>query len=186
MTADSFYDNPQYFRKLAQSAEYQEDVSVEQYVTEEAINKFSYLAQQKLAVLPNSGKFHLTKSNSTLKSVTAEPYADWIGIVYLNLPSQAEGEQALKFYTHTKTGLEAIPSNVEARLGGWNSIEEVMEGFVSIDGLSETCWKSWFTVYQRYNRVALWDAKLWHQELKGFGDTINNCRLTQLFYLGSR
>lgn len=185
MTADRFYDNPQYFRKLALAAEYKENVSLEQYITEEAVNKFSYLAQQKLAILDGSGKFHLANANFNVKSVTAEPYADWIGVVYLNLPSQAEGEQALKFYTHIKTGLEAIPNGVEARLGGWNTIDEVVEGFVTIDGLTENCWRSWFTVYQRYNRVVLWDAKLWHQELKGFGDTINNCRLTQLFYLGN-
>lgn len=185
MTADRFYDNPQYFRKLALAAEYRENVSLEQYITEEAVSKFSYLAQQKLAILDGSGKFHLTTDKTDLKPISAEPYVDWIGIVYFNLPSQAEGERALNFYTHVKTGLEAIPNDVEARLGGWNTIDEVVEGFVTIDGLTENCWRSWFTVYQRYNRVVLWDAKLWHQELKGFGDTINNCRLTQLFYLGN-
>jgi len=185
MTADGFYDNPQYFRKLSQTAEYKNNVSVEEYVTEEAVAKFSFLAQQNLKVLPNSGKFHLSTETTDLKPVSADLYADWIGIVYLNLPSQAQGERAVSFYTHVKTGLENIPNSTEAQLGGWNTIDEVLEGFVDIDGLSEKSWTSWFTVYQKYNRVALWDAKLWHQELKGFGDAINNCRLSQLFYLGN-
>jgi hypothetical protein len=186
VSTDRFYDDPYSIRKAALTAEYQNSVSVRSFSNDEAMAKFSSIAQSKLELLEDSGKFYQSLASTAIKPISALPFVDWVGVVYLTLPTQAEGHRALSLYSHNKTGLESFPDDVEAHLGGWTNLEEVLEGFVEIDGLQNSCWTDWFTIYQRYNRAVLFDAKLWHRELQGFGDTINNCRLSQLFYLRNK
>jgi|APGre2960657423_1045063.scaffolds.fasta_scaffold25811_1 hypothetical protein len=188
VSADRFYDDPYSFRKQALAAEYSGNISTASYLTEEAMAKFSHMAQANLEPVADSlsGHFVKTLADTEIKPVNAIPLADWVGLVYLTLPTQAEGSPALSLYTHKKTGLESVPTDIEFRLGNWTCLDEILEGFVGVDGLNESAWTTWYTLYQRWNRVILFDARCWHQELQGFGDTINNCRLYQLFYLRNR
>jgi hypothetical protein len=188
VSADYFYNDPYALRKQALAAEYKDNISVNGLVTDEAIDKLCYIVQSQVELLegfPN-GHFKFTTESTPLGPVSANPQADWIALVYLTLPAQAEGNTALSLYTHRRTNCEGIPSPVEQRLQGWNTAEEMLEGFVLVDGMKEPCWTPWYTAYQRYNRVIVFDAHCWHRELQGFGDAINNCRLTQLFYLRNK
>lgn len=188
VTVDSFYDSPYDVRKKALSLEYQDRFSSEIYISKEALEKFSYLAQQNVEPIMEfpSGKFQISMESHQSDQISANPIADWIAIIYLTLPAQLEGHQCLSFYTHSKTQAERIPTELEQHLQGWTTAEEMFEGFVLIDGKNPSAWTSWFTGFARYNRCIMFDAKLWHSQLKGFGDTINNCRLSQLFFLRNR
>jgi hypothetical protein len=185
VTADGFYEDPLTVRTWALSAEYDGNLSKEAPITQSALEKLSYLAHNRVesvGPLP-FGNFSLTTESKPLDPVGALPGVDWVAVVYLNLPNQAEGKTALSLYRHLRLNSERLPDPVEMRIQGWNNLAEVKAGLVDQDGLDNSCWQAWYTVYQRWNRVVLFDPEQWHRELKGFGDTINNCRLSQLFYL---
>jgi hypothetical protein len=188
VSANNFYDNPSVIRAQALSVEYKDNLSIDSFITNESIDKLSYLVNANVEPVEDlpSGHFKQTHKNSKFISIDACPSADWIAVVYLTLPVQAEGESALSLYRHAKNGSEAIPTSTEMTLQGFNNLLEVKESYVGIDGCNLSAWQSWFTVYQRWNRVVLFDACSWHRELEGFGDTINNCRLSQLFYLRNK
>lgn len=187
VTVDRFYDAPYDIRRQALAAEYKDNLSIQSYVTEEAVGKLSYLAQQPVEPILDfpTGKFQ-THTLDHKWSVSANPIADWIAIVYLALPSQIEGNQCLSLYTHVVTQTENIPNQLQQHLQGWTTEEEMYEGFILQDGQRSEAWSPWFTGFGRYNRCIMFDAKLWHAQLTGFGDTINNCRLSQLFFLRNR
>lgn len=185
VSVDHFYDDPYSIRKAALSLEYKDGLSTTSLTNREAIDKFSYLANaqvQPVDFLP-SGHIKQTYITDKLDSIDARPLIDLIGVVYLTLPSQSEGERSVGLFIHNKTGLENIPTDTNMVMQGWSSLEEIHEGFVAVDGHRPECWTAWYTGFQRYNRAILFDAKLWHQHLQGHGDSINNCRLSQLFYL---
>lgn len=186
VSVNNFYDDPSIVRARALSAEYKDGVSVNSFIFQEAIDKLSFLVNCPVEPVLTSGHFKQTLAGSSPTTITACPEADWVAVVYLTLPIQAEGEQALSLYRHIKNGSEAIPTPVEMKLQGFNNLLEVKESYIDIDGADLTKWQPWFTAYQRWNRVVLFDARCWHRELEGFGDTINNCRLSQLFYLRNK
>lgn len=185
VTADGFYEDPLAIRTWALSAEYENDFTKENLITQSALEKLSYLAHNRVEpVGPLAfGHVSLTMESKALDPVSALPGVDWVAVVYLNLPNQAEGKTALSLYRHLRLNSERLPNPVEMRVQGWNNLAEVKAGLVDQDGANDSCWQAWYTVYQRWNRVVLFDPEQWHRELKGFGDTINNCRLSQLFYL---
>ena len=185
-SANGFYEDPYSVRQQALSAEYKDNLSVESFLTKEAIDKLNYLLNTEVEPVLVSGHFKQTIGNSEFKGIDACPEADYIAIVYLTLPMQSEGDQALSLYRHLKNGSEKIPTPAEMRLQGFNNLLEVKESYLDIDGQHLDRWQPWFTAYQRWNRVVLFNARCWHRELEGFGDTINNCRLSQLFYLRVR
>ena len=186
VSVDKFYDNPLTVRKLALSTEYTNNISKNSFLTEEAINKFSYILQQDLVCLENSGHFLTAYANTPIDPINALPNVDWVALVYLNFPSQAEGQRSLSLYIHKQLNCETLPNIEEQRVQGWNNLEEMYEGFVALEGQQEELWQTWYTAFLRYNRAIIFDAKLWHRQLQGFGDTINNCRLCQLFYFRNR
>jgi hypothetical protein len=185
VTVDNFYDTPYQVRKQALSVDYNGGVSVDNYVFKEAVDKLSYIAGGPVAPVEGlpSGQYRCATQDFPVLSIDAMAGIDWIAVVYLTLPTQAEGEPALSVYRHVKTGSESVPNSTEMRIQGFNNLLEVKDSYVTVDGQNLSVWQAWFTVYQRWNRVVLFDASLWHRELAGFGDTINNCRLSQIFYL---
>ena len=184
--ADGFYDDPTAMRKLAIDAEYNGNISTTSYLNKEAVDKFSYMLGSTVDPILVSGHFKKTLVDSQFNGIDACPDADYIAIVYLTLPLQAEGHPALSLYRHLVNGSEKIPDPIEMQMQGFNNLLEVKESYLDIDGQYLDRWQPWFSVFQRWNRVVLFNARCWHRELEGFGDTINNCRLSQLFYLRAR
>lgn len=188
MTADCFYNNPYSVRKEALTAKYINNVSEEPFFHKEAMEKLCHMVQNNLEILntDNSGKFLCQDKNFSTQNVTAHLSADWVAIVYLSLPNHCQGKTALEICTHKNTGLEYIPTETCALMSGYSCYEEIQEGLLQTDAADPNSWSAWFTVFEKYNRIVIIDAKLWHRQLKGYGDTINNCRLSQLFYLRNR
>jgi len=185
-SANEFYEDPYSIRQQALTAEYNGNISVNSFLNKEAVDKLSYMLNTQVEPVLVSGHFKKTLAGNEFDGIDACSEADYIAIVYLTLPIQAEGEQALSLYRHLKNGSEKIPSAVEMQLQGFNNLLEVKESYLDIDGQYLDRWQPWFTAYQRWNRVVLFNARCWHRELEGFGDSINNCRLSQLFYLRVR
>jgi hypothetical protein len=186
VSVNNFYNDPGAVRAQALTAEYKDNLSVDSFIYQEAVDKLSFLVNQQVEPVLTSGHFKQSHAGSLTTGVNACPEADWVAVVYLTLPVQAEGECALSLYRHIKNGSEAIPTPVEMKLQGFNNLLEVKASYIDIDGNDLTKWQPWFTAFQRWNRAVLFDARSWHRELEGFGDTINNCRLSQLFYLRNK
>lgn len=188
MTADRFYSDPYTIRKQALSAEYENNISKESYLNKEALDKICHMVQNNLEVLTTdaSGKFLYQDSNYQNQQIQTHIEADWLAVVNLTLPNHCKDKTSLEICTHVPTGLECLPTEMTAHLMGYTCAEEILEGLLATDSTKQGLWSPWFTVFERYNRIVVLDAKLWHRQLGGYGDAINNCRLLQLFYLRNR
>ena len=145
VTADGFYEDPLAVRTWALSAEYENDFTKENLITQSALEKLSYLAHNRVeSVGPLSfGHVSLTMGSKPLDPVGALPGVDWVAVVYLNLPNQAEGKTALSLYRHLRLNSEKLPDPVEMRVQGWNNLAEVKAGIIDQDGLDDSCWQAW-------------------------------------------
>jgi len=194
---DNFYDNPFEVYKAAKEAEYEDSCdtnypgrnSVQNYFNEEAHYKIMQLLGREVYSSPDStnGIFRMGKEGEEGKlNVHCDIFDDWAGVLYLNLPVHAQGRKGTSFYIHKQTGLDHTPTKEEMKLHGWTNLWEIKEGFSTIDSKNPNAWEEYMYAPMRYNRLVLFDTKLWHSSGPGFGDSINNCRLVQLFFLAER
>lgn len=194
IVVDNFYENPWELHQSAINAEYETSQdgnypgrnTIRSFFNEEAHKKICQLLGRK--VVPSEetscGCFRSVLEGEKGKlTVHSDSFDDWAAVLYLTLPSQCEGRPGTSFYIHKQTGLDHFPTETEMKLYGWTNLWEVKQGFSTIDSNNPDAWIKYSSVYMKYNRLVLFDTKLWHSTEDGFGDNLNNSRLIQLFFL---
>lgn len=191
---DDFYENPWEMHNLAINAKYEDKNqgnypglnSEKSFLTEESHKKICQVLGKK--VFPSKqtscGHFRISKNNQVGKlKIHADMFDDWAAVLYLTLPSHCEGKPGTSFYVHKQTGLDHWPNDHEMKFYGWKNMYELKKGFCTVDGNDTNSWYKYSTIFMKYNRMVLFDSKLWHSNEDSFGDNIDNCRIVQLFFL---
>ncbi len=95
----------------------------------------------------------------------------WIGIVYLNLPRQCRG--GTSFFTHRPTGICCWPDLYLSKLKQPGFEQRVFRDMARMDR-----WDENLRVSMVFNRLILFDSRMFHQAPCYFGSTLQNGRLT--------
>ena len=193
---DNFYGNPFEVRKIALEAKYPKPAahtypgknSESAYYTQEVHEKIKLLTgEPNIRPTKNSGcgYFRISlESDSHEQDIHIDPDSAWGGVLYLNLPHQLQEDSGTKFWRHKKLNIDRCPDSPEkgAQLG-YTNYQEIYESLIYEDGNDRSKWEQWASAPMKYNRLVLFDPKLWHSHGSNFGTDINNGRLVQLFFL---
>jgi hypothetical protein len=191
---DNFYENPWEFHQAAINAEYETYQNAnypgrnttQKFFSEEAHKKLCQILGRKIIPSNDSscGSFRSVLEDEKGKlTVHSDSFDDWAGVLYLTLPSHCEGKPGTSFYIHKQTGLDHFPTDEEIKMFGWTNVWEIKQGFSTVDTNDPSAWNKYSTIFMRYNRLVLFDTKLWHSTEPGFGNSLNNSRIVQLFFL---
>jgi hypothetical protein len=113
----------------------------------------------------------------------------YAGVLYLNTEEQCcrpDGapRPGTRFWRHKRLGWETFPlSPDEAQRCGYNSIEDIARDVIFKDGHDEGLWHLTELVSMKPNRLVLFSAYLWHSVGEIFGNSDEDGRLTQVFFL---
>jgi hypothetical protein len=107
---------------------------------------------------------------------------EWSGVLYLSRPEQCRG--GTSFFRHRSTGTERAPVCAEelARCH-FQSPQQALDRILGEDSNDESKWETLTVIPMRFNRLVLFRPWLWHSAGDGFGDSLENGRLVQLFFL---
>ena len=187
---DNFYKNPDGVRQLAISSEKEETtggnyagvMTHNAFLTQEHLDIIGYLVRAK--VKPSTqftGKFRFTKTGEVgTQDIHFDPGDNdcaWAGVCYLS-PDVPDNTEGTVFWRHKQSGLEAIPRDEE----GIKPFGDLKK-FLDTDGVDYDKWDRVLTIPYKYNRLVLFRPWLFHSPGTPFGDTIDNCRLIQTFFL---
>ncbi len=103
----------------------------------------------------------------------------WGAIVFLSNPPDPDG--GLSFWQHKRYGWEWAPSKAEYEAAGFASFDEMIERVGWEEGRDRARWTEVMRVPMKFNRLVLFQGLLWHSHTMNFGDTLENCRLVQVF-----
>lgn len=110
----------------------------------------------------------------------------WAGVLYLSRQEDLEANEdsGTTFWSHLRTGLDAIPLTVEGLANyGWHSVAD-LKAFLDTEGKDTSLWKPLLTIPAKTNRLIIFRPWFFHSSSKqGFGDSYDNCRLIQTFFL---
>lgn len=95
---------------------------------------------------------------------------DWAGVVYLSLPEHSDGRDGTLFYRHRDTGLECYDNPDSA------DFQKALA-----DAEQSDAWELIEAVPMRFNRLVLFDSHYFHGASAGFGSSLADCRLIQVF-----
>lgn len=200
---DNFYQDPNQVRNYALMQQYDEPknsnypgvMSKSSFFTDDHYQVFREITNEDIEQQGGSslcGKFRLTKQTDSFTQYIHFDPGDaqvWSGVAYLSLPEHYTNSNGTvinagtSFWKHKETGLEAIPhSKEEISRYGWNSVED-LKHFLETEGINETKWEKTFTVPIKYNRLVLFRPWLFHSSGIQFGNSFNNSRLIQVFFL---
>ena len=116
--------------------------------------------------------FNEVTSENSPNNITSNTHYDWIGIIYLNLPTEKHHlGRVLIFYLHESTGLDCFPNELACKVNGLQNMEDILRCF---DVNNQSYWKEYMNIYVKYNRMILFRADLWHSYGVGFGNELNN------------
>lgn len=166
MVIDGFYQDPDAIREMALKAEYAVDYkfykgsrSVQQF-------RFPFLRERLEQILnikmlnwglPTNGKFQY--------GTYADPrvfHSDqnrWAGVVYLT--PQAPWDAGTSFFVRKDNVLTYDEDHLHMDATAWTEVDRVAN---------------------MYNRLVLWNGRAAHGVTNYFGDKLENCRLTQVFF----
>jgi hypothetical protein len=106
---------------------------------------------------------------------------EWSGVLYLSRPEDCRG--GTNFFRHIATGTDRVPAADQAGRFGAEAQRQSLDRILGEDSNDETKWEALTTVPMRFNRLVLFRPWLWHGAGEGFGDSVENGRLVQLFFL---
>lgn len=183
LTIDNFYDNPDEIRKYALSLEFYRKGNYPGYRSQNYLNAESKEKIQKI-LFPIAGNIKNWISDSTDSFtgsfqictysdrtwIHTDTYNNWAGVLYLTPDAPLSSGTA--FYQHKKTGAYKIQNeDVDTNL---NNRDECFD---------YTKWEKTDVISNRYNRLLLFRADMYHASLDYFGYLNTNCRLTQVFFI---
>lgn len=190
LAIDGFYTNPKAVRELAlgldfnPSGHHKGKRTVEKYIVEGTHEKIEQILGKKIhnwSSQPYNGVFqYCTPADPIVYHYDSQRYA---GVVFLtpNPPPKS----GTSFYRHKKeTWLTKDP----AEYSGWDSklqldmFHDMVMGTDHDDYLDGTKWEEVDRIGNKFNRFAMWDAKLIHSATTYFGKSKENGRLFHMFF----
>jgi len=128
-----------------------------------------------------SGGFQLSLPTSVKQWIHADTFNNWAGILYLN--PDAPLSSGTKFYRHKATKELKCPHRVDPQEVSNLRVEEgKMHGE---DAYDWTKWELVNSVGNVYNRLVLFRPIQYHTSGDFFGTTLEDGRLTQIFFLST-
>lgn len=188
---DGFYTSPDAVRNHVITMEKEEEgagnyagvMTNDRFITDEHIEILSHLVGHPVEPGTQlSGKFRFTKeSDKYTQDIHFDPGNNlWAGVCYLTPNIEIDGTI---FWKHNRTGLESIPLTQEGiKEYGWNGVDDLKK-FLETDGINHFLWTKTLTIPFKYNRLVLFRPWMFHSPGKAFGDSLENCRLIQTFFL---
>lgn len=144
---------------------------------------------------PFTGFFRATKKDDKFyQHIHYDPgfTTSWVGIIYMSKPEDYTLQNGnvldagTSFWKHKELGIEEAPFTEEQAIKlGWGDKNDAVK-FLETDGLDESKWIRTLTIPFKYNRLVLIRPWLFHSPGVAFGDTLENSRLIQLFFLGNK
>jgi hypothetical protein len=194
---DNFYEDPIKIRNIALLEKYQTISPTPgkrstSFSSEEIKEKIQYIIQSygEITYFPilNEGELNYFEGNrkflfdnGNFNYFTAEDYntgwihndhpSDWAGIVYLT--PNAPLKSGIEFYQYNY-------ENEKQEYFQGNDIDEKISS--SFAGKDITKWKRIDKIGNVFNRLILFNSKIYHNIKYFFGENINNGRLTQTFW----
>ena len=115
--------------------------------------------------------FQIQPESYEKDSFVHRDFCDWAAVLYLN--KGHDGEPGTRFYRHRETGLD--------RLGR----DQPREDGPVFDRFELEKWDVMLTVPIQFNRLVLYDAKLFHRNASAWGTTVRDARLVQSFFIAT-
>ena len=132
--------------------------------------------------LQSHGMCRLTLSSDPKTARVHVDDAQWSGILYLSKPEDCRG--GTRFFRHKRTGTDRAPINdTEAQAMGYASVADACNAILGQDSLKMSAWEKTFEIPMRFNRLILLRPWFWHTATPGFGKSVQDGRLIQVFFL---
>tara|TARA_E500000331_G_C17071865_1_gene632975 strand:+ start:183 stop:758 length:576 start_codon:yes stop_codon:yes gene_type:complete len=174
----NFYDNPYEVREMALKLDYNVTGNFPGGRTKPYLSKSVKNSIEQI-VYPYGGK--ITKFNEEYNGafqityswdkswIHADNHNTWAAVCYLtpNAPSSA----GTGFFKHRKTGMMK-PINGKT----------ILDKKIESEGQENFKWEMIQSVSNEFNKIVVYDSKLYHSSLDYFGDTLQNGRLFQVFF----
>lgn len=190
LAIDDFYTNPMAVREMAlgldfnPSGNHKGKRTVAKYIVEGTREKIEQILGKKIfnwSSQPYNGVFqYCTPADPIVYHYDSQRYA---GVVFLT--PNAPPESGTSFFRHkTETWLTKDP----AEYTGWtsklqlNQFHDKVMGTEHDDFLDRTKWEEIDRIGNKFNRFAMWDAKLIHSATTYFGKSKENGRLFHMFF----
>jgi hypothetical protein len=106
---------------------------------------------------------------------------EWSGVLYLSRPEHCRG--GTNFFRHIATGTDRVLAADQGGRLGAEAQRQSLDRIIGRDSNDESRWETLTTIPMRFNRLVLFRPWLWHGAGEGFGDSVENGRLVQLFFL---
>jgi hypothetical protein len=195
LITDDFYENPDSLRDLALGLEFSSRArnfpgqrSTRTLIPTEAKKAFSSILKIKIDSpenrIPYNGCFQLMCARDFEKAyVHVDSSANWAAIVYLSKKIVPEG--GTRFYEHKLTGLKRYPDlkDLSKTAESLDLTGEELAFLLREDRKKKSKWREIDRIGFVYNRFVLYDAQLFHQNGKTWGNSISNGRLTHNFFV---
>ena len=137
---DNFLDSPLDYKKSKQN------------LTKEISYKLNYILLSDTNVIP-------TDVSNPPTEITANYAVDYIAVVYLDFPTECVDKKGIAFWMHKETQDEEVPNETKMEWMGFKTVEEVEKSY---DVSDKSLWKKYMEYFVKYNRLILFDAKLFH------------------------
>ena len=95
---------------------------------------------------------------------------DYVAIIYMSHPGDCKDRKATMFFRHRSTGLETLHPE-----------DQQLNESLYKDRFDYSKWQVIDALDMKYNRLVVFDACRFHGPSPGFGNTIANSRLIQVF-----
>jgi hypothetical protein len=194
IVVDDVYDDPEQIRQGAHRLSYPSPSAGANYAGRNSSDKLlladtdkmlSWVAGESLTGAPDRahGALRLTLAGDVGRyCVHVDVGVDWSGVLYLNRPEQCRG--GTHFFRHRPTGTDHAPvAAADLTRCDAKTPQEAHDRILGQDSNDETQWEPLVTVPMRFNRLVLFRPLLWHSAGDGFGTSIEDGRLVQLFFL---
>lgn len=191
---DEVYDKPEQIRAEAARMMYPSIGGATTYAGRNSSAKFllpdtdqiiSWAVGEKLSGATDRahGAFRLTVAGDIGRyNVHVDTGVDWSGVLFLTPPEYCRG--GTSFLRHCRYGTDHAPrTRAELTPYGVDSPDAVLDLVLGQDSNDPQKWETTMTVPMRYNRLVLFRPLTWHMAGEGFGDSFENGRLVQLFFL---
>jgi len=192
IVVDNFLQNPDYVRKYALEQQYGKlggknwpgRDSVETHGEKEMTKACSEVVGQQLVIKPENkcSYFRHTRIGEYGKQhihFDPNPGLVWAGVYYLTPIVHPTG--GTKFWKHTATGWEKMPTDKEGMKYGLKTHDDMLN-FFNTEGKDESRWTELDNVAFKYNRLVMFNPSMWHSNGDWFGTTHEDARLVQLFF----
>lgn len=190
-----FYTNPKQMKQLFTNLEFVKNENVlggqictMQFANDDMLNYMHMIIgapQNVFEFVPGSGTFVInTKEEPPTRSICIQ-YPDmstqWVGLISLN---KTETPHFLKFYKHKRTGWSGVPNDTEELAKEKLYSYQHIETFIEFENNNwEEKWEETSRIELKQNQLILFRPWLFHSYNDVFGDTKENGRLLQFFFL---